>query len=885
MDAVNTTGISLATFHPLAEESAKVADSHLRGFSYKLTPTESERFNAILDQTSEFMSYALFHAPVPGKPAELPEFESLMNVLRDFFQRNPIKFPHRELIKFVTKQLNEKHFKVGRPIVAGGAEKSVMAKTPFMDTDVSISLNCSDFDTKTRHRAYLEKIYFIYADFIVQKLEESEIALTMEKQYFIRLCAQFMEYYSTVFTETSKTESRTKTKYLHIPFGQVDFKLIVDSKYRGTCATTDAFCGDLETGLVYAENDRGECVDEQTFNSYLSDLTHRLWVFNGRPKKESGLLFRVSLGRLHGFKIVDKTIVNLALAQFKDKFGDDASAVYNKLYRYFRTHCSDAMSQQFAFLDLLGLMLCYEDCGTQNKYVSMVAGAWEKYPPEQTRFQGLASALKIHPQLAQPILQFIRGIYFLEFLKKNPGVNAFTFDFCKKVEEQPRYQLSIKVGCHEHFLDLPELNPVLFIVEFLKAWMDLEKNPDCPNLMVILNELGLRRDKLDVKDVIVPLLQVLDAPHFLEILTKYFPTSNPNLVITWIETQFPDVVDKQLIMRKRLLIDLWVEQHEAKRLHHPEIAGLCMRVRDLLSKRSQELPAEIISEVAKVLKSDVSATAKAAIRRGFTELCDRCEQRGVLADRISELREEDGVAILQCLMEQRSHALLAVVWQVYSSKPCEYRQFTKELLQDLAKNGRVEFLGLLKKVTSQRILFRFLAMTEDLGAIFIPLIEYLAILNKRKLELSKGGAVTPQDEELMKEDIEAYVDVLWDDIRDSTLKDHDRLKLHTMWALEVTKNRGTFEAFQRTLALDTKNAYFSLFAALKSFENCRENQRNNLFQRLVKIFKDLVSEGKIDEMQRNLLKELFEKILPKVSDTAEYYKVIAHQVRAAFSKK
>lgn len=630
-----------------------ISQSEEKFYSQKLDVEETRRFNEITKKSIRIV----FRIPSDTKPEVLlapftlkGSVEGLMKQLEQF----ELSLSISQILDFLNDRLLKKGI-IEKPEcdVGGGATRYTLAKMSYADVDVSFHL-CKARYQSSQYRAIIETLI----ELILEEFLKKDIQLLYEDpniKTLIRQCCL------PLIKEIKNEESQLVA--LFIGLEGLDLKFISDETYRWNAAAHDSFCISYPERMVRSV-DNGKVCSKSEFIKNANILFSRQFEVK-EPNRVSGLIFRVVLAMTQGFEI-SQPYIHQALDQFKARYPKRSfKALTDKLHHHLDVHYLDnEKGKMFDFLNFLFLTLHFERPEDQNDYAEIIATSWQQrtFKKNGRTFLYLANAIQTEPGITKDLLTLIWGIGLYEYIQKNRGIQAYTFEFASS-SKRPLWQLSLTSGKSIQFLTLPCQDPVEMLKSFSSAWQKLANSDRSSQCASILKELGFTSVSFSNKDrdiVLRNIAEAFDNPPLATVLSTYFQKAKPLSFYSYLQKEVPDAIDPSYLAHKQLLGDLWELIMESNGLDKNE-ENLIGFLRIKIKKMDAPISLVDLKQALKLLQAVPNIVLKPALKNAVERALVQMISRAATSNQISILKEAMQLVLTKDFMEILSEQNKAIV--------------------------------------------------------------------------------------------------------------------------------------------------------------------------------------------------------------------------------
>lgn len=424
-------------------------------------------------------------------------------------QENPfptLKYTLEELRQFLIKKspaIRETGY------IAGGTALNILTdgKHPKNDLDISWYVGENFGDEKT----FKSYIY----EFFETKLEPEKTFETPEARV-----AFFQEFYFIPPTDTS-TFTLFQLPNLDIKFCRSELD------ENSSVAAEDGFQVSLTNSTARCLN-RGKWLNKNEFEIVRKNVD--LLIYNVEKNdwpKIRHLLFRLLFKMTQGYQITCKSeIFQSAFEKMIKEAPWQETDNYLKLRKTFLKHQFNhyPSHESGRMIDLLNAIsqgvLGIKDQTDKKTYVSALSKAWHQAQPRiLTDFSKILSK---KPEMAPKLLNIVRGIFLIEWMRKTPDISASL-----------RMQFCLTEGGRKHFLSLEESHdPAAIAIDFITSWQEVEKELKGTNLYSAFTNMakGMGFSKLSLtqenrQQVIRELIGIYNLKHVKKVI-DHLPTSS-----------------------------------------------------------------------------------------------------------------------------------------------------------------------------------------------------------------------------------------------------------------------------------------------------------------------------------------------------------------------
>lgn len=378
-------------------------------------------------------------------------------------------------------------FKDEPPYLTGSGAGQVIDKLSHVDVDISFYLEKGMFDLipKAIGKLLLKKLnkHFGEPKNRPYKTEEEGLKYVTENYLY--------------------NESGSGGAFYFLGLGDVDLKFILNPNQLRSLTGSDGF-----HIPILSKNNKAYCVDgtawiedEKAFKEAFDNLSYRqLFILKKSRDKISDLALRVSHQMTKGFNVDPSTIKELSEIAFEQIKAKDAAQQtseeaqktnnengkkikkerpFSEKCRLFNTkhYPENDEGRMFGLLNLLSFLLVESkksqqndnDSEVRNKYIKQIIGAWKA---KTSKYDSLLDIMIKAPSLTSDFLALVKGLFFMQWTKKDPKLSAYTFSFVHPKKTLHPF-LCTSHNQKEHYLWL-DGSPVDIAIDMLSSWKKLE---------------------------------------------------------------------------------------------------------------------------------------------------------------------------------------------------------------------------------------------------------------------------------------------------------------------------------------------------------------------------------------------------------------------------
>jgi len=367
-----------------------------------------------------------------------------------------INFTLRELVQYLA--LCQPKTCANSGYLTGSAATFVV--TAFRNSSTAIPFNDLDAAWYVGKDFKYYRIYVL--KFLEKKLNEGNFQIRMDISSFFSL------YYI-------HKQILIPNHFSLISLGDLDVKFADSQTISSNVAPADGFQVSLTQYKAVCIN-RGKKCSYAEYQQALFQAEHRIYHIADWEKIHN-LLFRVLFKMTQGFDIRIKRDILPGIFKKMQDASLKQTNNYLKLIRDFNTHQDNhyRKAQIGRIVDLFNGLTAAQMAHDWDEKAGKEKTDYTRALVSTKLLTNFSKLLTKYPEEMPHLLNVVRGALFLQWLRKNPAVSAYTFDYLPKKDEPVRYYISLTDQDKSYYLALDDKNdPVNIATEFIQSWSILE---------------------------------------------------------------------------------------------------------------------------------------------------------------------------------------------------------------------------------------------------------------------------------------------------------------------------------------------------------------------------------------------------------------------------